>query len=167
MSSATTNSYDIDTLARLARVAPSTLRVYVAAGVLPRAVLHGRNTRYDDAYLTRVRVVRHLLHVERLPLRAIRAKLSRLSDAEVLALLPVAASAARAPAPPPAAPAATEPDASIAPGEVATPAGGEAWSRVPLLPGLELHVSASASAVVKKLAAEVAATFRAQPSGSA
>jgi hypothetical protein len=118
----------------------------VGAGVLPRSVLHGRNTRYDDAYLNRVRAVRHLIHVERLSLPQIRVKLSRLNDAEVLALLPV--------------PAPVVAPHQVAPSDAAAPEG-EAWSRVALLPGLELHVSASASAVVKKLATEVAATFRA------
>ncbi|HVY48819.1 MAG TPA: MerR family transcriptional regulator, partial [Minicystis sp.] len=81
------NSYDLETLARLARVSPSTIRMYVHTGVLPRAVLRGRNTRYDDGYLARLRAVRHLLHVERLSLDQIRVKLSRMSDAQVLALL--------------------------------------------------------------------------------
>ncbi|HVY49805.1 MAG TPA: hypothetical protein VHB21_28115 [Minicystis sp.] len=74
-----------------------------------------------------------------------------MSDAEIAAMLPVE----RAPAPSPA--------PSPSPAEAAA-LDGEAWSRVPLLPGLELHLSANASAVVKKLAAEVAATFRASGS---
>ncbi|HVY49806.1 MAG TPA: MerR family transcriptional regulator [Minicystis sp.] len=52
--------------APLARIAPSTIRMYVHAGLLPRAVLRGRNTRYDDGYLLRIRAVRYLLHTERL-----------------------------------------------------------------------------------------------------
>jgi hypothetical protein len=114
---------------------------------LPRAVLRGPKTTYDDGYLARIRAVRYLLHTERLTVQQIRAKLGRMSDAEVAALLP------RAPAPPQPVEAATAPVVEV----------GENWQRAVLLPGLELHLAASASDAVRKLAADVAATFRSRP----
>ena len=59
-------SYTLEMLTRMARIQPATIRSYVAQGLLPRAVLRGPKTTYDDGYLARVLAVRYLLHTERL-----------------------------------------------------------------------------------------------------
>jgi DNA-binding transcriptional MerR regulator len=138
------SNYTLEAMARLARVQPTTVRSYVQKGLLPKAELHGRRTYYDDGYLARLQAVRYLLHTERLSVRQIRAKLSRLSDAEVAALLP------RVPVPPAPAPLPGPDDAFV----------GESWERAVLLPGLELHLAATASDAVRAIAADVAAEFR-------
>jgi DNA-binding transcriptional MerR regulator len=51
------------------------------------------------------------------------------------------------------------------PAEASALAGASPWERVELLPGLELHVAASASAFVRRVAAEVAERYRASASG--
>jgi hypothetical protein len=135
--------YTLATLARTARVQPGTIRSYVAQGFLPPAVLRGPKTTYDDGYLARLMAVRYLIHTERLSAPQIRAKLGRMNDAEVSAMLPRVA-----PPPPP------KVDAANA------SAVGEKWERAVLLPGLELHLAAAASEAVRKVASEVAAQFR-------
>lgn len=51
------------------------------------------------------------------------------------------------------------------PAEASALPGASPWERVELLPGLELHVAASASAFVRRVAAEVAERYRASASG--
>lgn len=153
--------YDLPTLARLARIQPRTVRVYITQKVLPSAVFRGKKTTYDDDHLTRILAIRHLLHAERLSFPEIRNKFARLSSAEIAALVP--RPVARQVVSPSAAPAKAE----EAPREVAAPApasaksapedAGETWKRVPLLPGLELHVSSTASPMVRKIARELIA----------
>ena len=52
-------------------------------------------------------------------------------------------------------------------GEIDEPLPGESWGRVMLLPGLELHVLASAGEVVRRLAREILARYGAGPVGNA
>jgi DNA-binding transcriptional MerR regulator len=136
--------YTLEGLAQAARIQTGTIRSYVAKGLLPRAVLRGPRTTYDDGYFVRLLAVRYLLHTERLSVRQIRAKLTRMNDAEVSAMLP------RVAPPPPKVEAANAIPAAV----------GEKWERAVLLPGLELHLAAAASEAVRKVAADVAAQFR-------
>jgi DNA-binding transcriptional MerR regulator len=96
----------------------------------------GPGTRYAQAHLDRLLAVQALRR-QGLRLAAIKARLD---------------------APPPAPP---------APAPRATPlAGAEHWSRLVLLPGLELFVRADAGEVLERLAAEIRDRYGVVPSGS-
>jgi DNA-binding transcriptional MerR regulator len=74
--------YSITDLARLSGVTPRTVRYYVAQGLLPSPEQAGPNTRYGEAHLARLRLIRRLQQ-EHLPLAEIRGRLALLNDHEV------------------------------------------------------------------------------------
>ena len=121
-------------LARQAGVTPRTVRYYVTCGALPRPEFRGRRTRYGDEHLLRLRAIA-ALQKEGLELAEIARRLAAMSRTEVEAYLA-----------PPAAP-------SLAASALAAHASGR-WDRVPLLPGMELHVRDDASPAVRRLAQE-------------
>ena len=77
--------YTIADLARLAGVTPRTVRYYVAQGLLPSPEASGPGTRYSEAHLARLRLIRRLQR-EHLPLAEIRSRLASLGEDEVRAL---------------------------------------------------------------------------------
>lgn len=122
-----------------------TVRFYTAEGVLPAPKFRGAATRYGRMHLLRMAAIRELQRDKRLSLPMIRRHLERADVAELerlaAAFLPeLAAPAAEAAAAPPPAPAPV------------APAVSDTWQRLTLLPGLELHLHASASAEVRALA---------------
>jgi DNA-binding transcriptional MerR regulator len=78
--------YTIADLARLGGVTPRTIRYYVAQGLLPSPAQAGPGTRYGEAHLARLRLIRRLQR-EHLPLAEIRGRLERLGDDEVRRVL--------------------------------------------------------------------------------
>jgi DNA-binding transcriptional MerR regulator len=78
--------YSLADLARLAGVTPRTVRYYVAQGLLPSPDAAGPATRYGEGHLTRLRLIKRLQR-DHLPLAEIRARLERMGDDEVEALL--------------------------------------------------------------------------------
>ena len=54
------SDYSLSELAKLADVSPRTVRYYIAQGLLPSPVQQGPNTRYTDAHLDRLRLIRRL-----------------------------------------------------------------------------------------------------------
>jgi DNA-binding transcriptional MerR regulator len=76
--------YSLGDLARLADVTPRTVRYYVAQGLLASPEAAGPGTRYSEAHLARLRLIRRLQR-DHLPLAEIRARLSSMSDEEILA----------------------------------------------------------------------------------
>lgn len=76
--------YSLTDLARLADVTPRTVRYYVAQGLLPSPEAAGPATRYGEAHLARLRLIRRLQR-DHLPLAEIRARLASMTDADILA----------------------------------------------------------------------------------
>jgi DNA-binding transcriptional MerR regulator len=77
--------YTISELADLAGVTPRTIRYYLAQGLLPSAGQSGPGTRYGEAHLARLRVIRRL-QAEHQPLAEIRTRLAGLADEELATL---------------------------------------------------------------------------------
>jgi Ca-activated chloride channel family protein len=136
--------YKLAELAKAAGMTPRAVRYYLKRGLLPAAVFRGGSTRYGEEHLARLRAVQRLRAEERLRLQTIRARLAKLSPAEIAALA----------APPMATPSSTP---APGPAEAAPVAGGELGERIALLPGLELHLRRDAAPVVRRFAAEVRA----------
>jgi DNA-binding transcriptional MerR regulator len=136
-------------LAAKVGIATRTVRFYTAEGVLPSPEFHGAATRYTQQHLICLAAIRWLQRERRMSLPAIRDQLRSTSTEDVqrmaAALLPELAAAdaatasAGSPAPPPA------------PSERAA-ALNDAWHRVTLVPGLELHLHVNAGAEVQALA---------------
>jgi len=78
--------YTIGELADLSDVTPRTIRYYVAQGLLAAPAGAGPAARYDEAHLTRLRLIRRL-QAEHLPLAEIRHRLSMLSSEDIEALV--------------------------------------------------------------------------------
>ena len=78
----TDEEYAIGDLADLAGVTPRTIRYYVSIGLLPSPEQAGPKTRYTDAHLRRLRLVRHLQR-QHLPLAEIGQRLADLDDEAV------------------------------------------------------------------------------------
>lgn len=135
-------TYKLDDLARATGLTPRAVRYYAERGLLPKAPFRGSSTTYGEEHLVQLKAVHRLRREERLGLDAIRARLARLSRAEIEAL----AQPPR-PAEPPA-PAAEPP-----------PANAERWDRVVLLPGMELHLRSDASPLLRRLAREIQAQY--------
>ena len=75
-------TYSISDLARLADVSARTVRYYIAQGLLPAAEFAGPQTRYDDAHLARLRLIKQLQKDNR-PLAEIRRQLAGMDDSQV------------------------------------------------------------------------------------
>ncbi len=78
-------TYAISELADLAGVTPRTVRYYLAQGLLPATGQSGPGTRYSDAHLARLRLIRRL-QAEHQPLAEIRTRLATLGDEAIVAL---------------------------------------------------------------------------------
>ena len=130
---------------------PRTIRHYSFTGLITKPPFRGRSTAYTEENLADVLTVRALTK-EGLGAPEVKAAMAKMTLAEIRAkagLPPVDCSPPTPPvvvpanpAPPPPAP---EPRASL----------GEDWSRVALLPGLELHVRGDAKDFVRKVAREI------------
>ena len=127
-------------LAAQAGVTPRAVRYYLARGVLPPPEFRGSRTRYDHNHLARLFAILGM-RKERLDLDAIRRRLTTLTTADLEAYLPP-------PTPPPTT------TTSFTPLLPPTYASAR-WEHVTLLPGVELHVRADASPVVRKVVQEI------------
>ena len=72
-------------LAALTDVSVRTIRYYIAQGLLPAPGREGPSTRYDGAFVARLRLIKQL-RAANLPLAEIRSRLADLSDDEIAAL---------------------------------------------------------------------------------
>lgn len=149
--------YSLSDLASLAGVTPRTVRYYIAQGLLASPAQFGPATRYAEAHLDRLRLIRQLQR-EHLPLADIRARLAAMGDDEVAGLVeqprvprtaesavdyirsvlagPMpAADTAVAPALPP-----PDPTAAAAAEPPSTQPDRSQWDRILLAPDIELHV---------------------------
>lgn len=83
---AESSSYSLSELADAEGVTPRTVRYYIAQGLLPPPAGAGPLTRYGTGHLLRLRLIRELQR-QHLPLAEIRARLERLDDDAVFALV--------------------------------------------------------------------------------
>lgn len=139
-------------LTRLPGVTHRIVRQYIQRGLLPHATGRGTGPVYTEEHLVRLRAIRRLL-AERLSLDEIKRRLARLPPEEI----------ARLGAPPPAAAPAPAPATAGDPPASTAPYPAERWERVPLLPGLELHVRSDAGPLVQRVAEEIHARYSAAP----
>jgi DNA-binding transcriptional MerR regulator len=131
----------LDELAERAGVSPRTVRYYVQRGLLAAPEFRGPDTAYGAEHLARLKAIR-ALQARHLPLDAIQEALSGRTADELERIargeLPGGLDA------PPA--------VSRSPDDTAGPAEVERVTRYSLAPGLELHITDSASPAVRALA---------------
>lgn len=154
-------AYRIAELARLTGVKPRTIRLYVELRLLPRPKFRGVATEYGREHLLKLLAIQRFKRDagrERIPIPTIQARLAALSAADLAAFAPPeAAPEARPPEPSRAEmPLAASPTITSAPLSTA-----ERWERVVLMRGLELHVAAEASPLLRRLAAEIVERYSA------
>lgn len=75
-------SYSLDELSREADVTTRTIRYYIAEGLLPPPNSIGRNARYSQEHLDRLRVISQLKE-HYLPLKEIRSRLAGMSPGQI------------------------------------------------------------------------------------
>ena len=128
-----------------------TVRYYTAQHVLPPPQFRGAATRYLREHLVHLAAIRALQRERRHSLAEIAAALAPLGAVELERLaatvLPELAAPA-APDPPP-----------VAAASPAAPAS-DAWHRLTLVPGLEIHLHAAASSEVRALARSIVASVQ-------
>ncbi len=103
--------YSIAELEEQTGINARTIRYYIGKGLLAPAYGRGPTATYDLGHLLRLRMIRHLQEVERLPLAEIKERLGRLSDEAIETLL-----------------------------GVETRPAEDRWRRIALHPDIELHV---------------------------
>ena len=166
--------YKLEELAEAAGLTPRTVRYYTAEGLLPPPDARGRFALYGEEHLRRLLLIQRLKNAY-VPLERIRQQLEKLSDKEAALLLregvdesPLPSDCGALPAdkasaaayisnvlgkqsrsPAPGTNFTASAAASRAPEKAAAP---DAWYRIPLAPGLELHAR-SISPLVEKIIA--------------
>jgi DNA-binding transcriptional MerR regulator len=160
-------SHSIRELAAITDTKVRTLRRWVHTGAISSTDFRGPATSYGARHVDEARAVKRLLG-ENLSLEAIRARLTRMSDAELARFVrPEPIASVVSPGPREAAlqgaplgveammPVAMEP----VPGAMETTYAGERWEHVTLLPGLKLLVRSDSSALVLRIAQEIHARY--------
>jgi DNA-binding transcriptional MerR regulator len=141
-------TYDLNELSHRAGVTPRTVRYYIQQGLLPAPEAQGPATRYGQAHLDRLLLIRQLQR-EHQPLAEIRVRLEGLRDEDVSRVLSTSRPSKRpssavdyvrsvlgGSAPPDLVAASVwEPPASRS----STPIKSQ-WERISLAPDVELHV---------------------------
>jgi DNA-binding transcriptional MerR regulator len=147
-------TYSIQALQAQSGVSARTLRHWVREKVLPKPFGRGRGARYDDRHVLRARVI-HRLRATRLSLPAIRARIDKLSEPELLALVapePSATTTIAVPAPVPA----QQSPAEAAPSPPPAPTyPSSAWEVVELMDGLLLMVAGSKGPALRRIADDI------------
>jgi len=128
-------------------VSKDTLHSWIDRGLLTPVPFRGAVTSYGASFQLRARIIAKLRR-EGVHLDEIHGELQASDEA-------LAQRHGYAPKP-------AEASAATSAGALA---GASPWERVELLPGLELHVASTASAFVRRVAAEVAERYRASASG--
>ena len=140
-------AYDLNELCTQADVTVRTVRYYIQQGLLPAPEAQGPATRYGQAHLDRLLLIREL-QKEHQPLAEIRARLEKLGDEDVRRLLSIPAKrpssavdyvrsvlggSGKMVPPRPAQP---SPSPAL---RTASPVKSQ-WERIALAPDVELHV---------------------------
>ncbi|MBP6834986.1 MAG: MerR family transcriptional regulator [Deltaproteobacteria bacterium] len=128
-------------------VSRDTLHSWIDRGLLTPVPFRGAATRYGASHQLRAKIIAKLRregeHLDEIHVQ-LQASDEALAQRHGYAPKPVEATAAPT---------------------VGAIAGASPWERVELMPGLELHVASTASAFVRRVAAEVAERYRASASG--
>jgi DNA-binding transcriptional MerR regulator len=161
-------------LARLAGVAVPTLKRYVKYGLLAPVPFYGTATRYPRDYLVRVLALRYWRAAGSKTLAELRRRLDGVTWAEMESWVlshPLAADTAAElrKMPSSAAPAkgvqpaqisaATPASSSLEGADALLQVASEAWQRLTLMPGLELHLKADAAPLTRSLATRLCKAF--------
>ncbi len=151
-------SYSPRQIASAAGVSLRTISVWRRSGLLATVPNRGPATRYSEAERARVIEIQRLRRGG-LMLHEIRQRFADLEAQKAAAVQKAAPPPETKPPAPepttsgPAGPPATAGAGPIAPATTSCP--GEAWQRVALLPGLELHVHAGGGPLVERIAREI------------
>jgi DNA-binding transcriptional MerR regulator len=132
-------------------VSARTVRFYTAQHVLPAPQFRGSATRYLREHLVHLAAIRALQRERRYSLAAIRSHLTPLGAADIERLAATVLPELAVPLASPALP---------APASVPAPPASDAWHRLTLLPGLEIHLHAAASSEVRTLARSIVASVQ-------
>ncbi|MGY8827806.1 MAG: MerR family transcriptional regulator [Candidatus Latescibacterota bacterium] len=110
------DEYTLDDLAKMLRINPRTIRSYIQQGLLRGPDSLGRNARYSEYHLKRLRVIRTLKEDHNLPLSEIRRLVTMAGpDEEIeIQLVPLGEAPTELPAAPPKIGAPPETDSSSA-----------------------------------------------------
>lgn len=151
-------------LSSLTAISIRTLRNYIAAGIIRPIEFRGTATRYARRdFLRLLRLLRMHTTAHKLRLSEVKQKLDALSDAELEAWVITQPLGPRT-----AAALGVVPQVAAASVSIGASAiqgiGAESWQRFRLLPGLELSVSAEASAAVRTIAQKIYDEYVASPS---
>jgi DNA-binding transcriptional MerR regulator len=137
--------YSSAELARAVGISTATIKHWIAEGLLDKPAFRARRTTYDREHLVRALAIKKLRE-HNLMLSEIKHRLAKIPLEELAKeVLP--------PEPAPSAPQGGEASVEI----------GQAWRRVELMPGLELHVRADTGAVVHRLAEEIRQKYGCAP----
>ncbi len=138
----TTTIFTMRELEQRSGVQARTLRHWIRKRLLPKPVGRGRGARYTEQHALRANAIRQL-RAERASLRSIQAKLSQLSEEQLMALHPPSATSGVATADP----------VLAAPPAPSYPA--QTWEIVTLLDGLVLLVNSQGGPPLRRLADEI------------
>lgn len=152
-------TFTIDEVASAAGVTLRTIRYYVERRVLPRAAFKSIHTRYDRAFVARLRAIARLRE-KNLRLDAIVQQLDAASEDDLLRMAgydvpePPPPLAGPPPPPPPALPA-----GFVGPYRAGATYPSERWEHLPICPGVVLLVKGEADAEAWRVAREIVALF--------
>lgn len=145
-------------LAALNGTTVRTMRRWIQAGAISATEFRGPATSYGPRHVDEARAVKRLLG-ENLSLEAIRARLVRLSDAELARFVrPEPGTSVGVPAAAPDASAITAPATGLlepTPTDLESTGAMERWEHLTLLPGLQLLVRSDGGALVRRIAQEI------------
>jgi DNA-binding transcriptional MerR regulator len=151
-------TYSMAELKELTGFAARSIRHHASLGLLPKTEYHGNQTRYDHEYLLRLLAIRKLT-AKGMTLNRVKATLRKMSPEE----LEEFAAPDDEPGPEaPSVPAATPSTPAHAGASPEAPrVVGEKWTRVPILPGLDLQLRDDAAEVVRRIAGEIQRRYQA------
>lgn len=141
-------TYSMKELEKNTGVQARTLRHWIRQKLLPRPLGTGRAARYLESHLRRAKAIA-AMRAQGRSLRTIRARLSQLSEEQLLALVPTPRRALTAEGVPQPPPAPSYPAVS--------------WELVTLADGLVLMVNPGAGPLVRRIADEIYRHYSAPP----
>ena len=146
-------TYSMREVQEVSGVQARTLRHWIRHKVLSKPLGRGRAARYTEQHVLRARVIGQL-RSKRLPLRDIRAQLGRLTDEQMVAMLPRARGAHLTPEGLPEPPPAPSYPAVM-------------WEVVALMEGLVLMVNSSKAPGVRRVADDIYRHYSVPPTRTA
>lgn len=148
--------WTLEELASLVGVAPTTIRLYVKSGVIPRSAFKGSATRYERAQLLRLAAARRMLETGKWTLAGVYTELQKASAAQLESFV-VEGGPSEALATALGIPLAPRGAGLASPKKAAESLTGATprWAHVELALGIELHVRDDASPQTRDLARRI------------